>query len=109
MVVVVGVGARAARVAGPGRLRPGRPRRRAAAAAHPLAQVGINRLTALKTRAVAAGEVRQVQQADGMVAMKAWLTGHCRLVRAGRRPSWSGTGAGWPAAARWPPPTPPAR
>ena len=59
----------------------------------PLAQVGINRLTALQTRAVAAGDARQVQRADGMVAMKAWLTGHCRisgraaadLVRDGRR------------------------
>jgi hypothetical protein len=59
----------------------------------PLAQVGINRLSALLTRSVAAGEARQVQAADGMVTMKAWLTGHCRiagreaaaLVRAGRR------------------------
>jgi hypothetical protein len=59
----------------------------------PLAQVGINRLTALQTRAVAAGEARQVQQVDGMVGMKSWLTGHCRLsgraaadlVRDGRR------------------------
>ena len=59
----------------------------------PLAQTGINRLTALQTRAVAAGEARQVQQVDGMVAMKTWLTGHCRLsaraaadlVRDGRR------------------------
>jgi hypothetical protein len=59
----------------------------------PLAQTGINRLTALQTRAVAAGEARQVQQADGMVSMKSWLTGHCRLsgraaadlVRDGRR------------------------
>ena len=59
----------------------------------PLAQTGINRLTALQTRAVAAGEARQVQRADGMVTMKGWLTGHCRisgraaadLVRDGRR------------------------
>ena len=59
----------------------------------PLAQTGINRLTAVQTRAVAAGEAREVQQADGMVAMKSWLTGHCRLsgraaadlVRDGRR------------------------
>jgi hypothetical protein len=59
----------------------------------PLAQTGINRLTAVQTRAVAAGEARQVQRADGMVAMKTWLTGHCRLsgraaadlVRDGRR------------------------
>lgn len=59
----------------------------------PLAQTGINRLTAAQTRAVAAGEARQVQRADGMVSMKAWLTGHCRLsgraaadlVRDGRR------------------------
>jgi hypothetical protein len=59
----------------------------------PLAQVGISRLTALQTRAVAAAEARQVQRADGMVTMKSWLTGHCRitgraaadLVRDGRR------------------------
>ena len=59
----------------------------------PLAQTGINRLTALQTRAVAAGEARQVQKADGMLTMKTWLTGHCRvsgraaadLVRDGRR------------------------
>ena len=59
----------------------------------PLAQTGINRLTAVQTRAVAAGEAREVQKADGMVAMKSWLTGHCRLsgraaadlVRDGRR------------------------
>jgi hypothetical protein len=59
----------------------------------PLAQVGINRLTALQTGAVAAGEARQAHAGDGMASMKAWLTGHCRiprrdaagLVRAGRR------------------------
>jgi hypothetical protein len=59
----------------------------------PLVQIGINRLSAVLTRSVAAGESRQVQQADGMVSMKAWLTGHCRLsgreaaglVRDGRR------------------------
>jgi hypothetical protein len=59
----------------------------------PLAQLGINRLSAVMTRSVAAGEARQVQQIDGMVSMKTWLTGHCRLsgreaaalVRDGRR------------------------
>jgi hypothetical protein len=59
----------------------------------PLTQRGINRLTAVQTRAVAVGEARQVQRADGMVTMKSWLTGHCRLsgraaaylVRDGRR------------------------
>ena len=59
----------------------------------PLAQVGINRLSAVLARVVAAGEARQVHRADGMVAMKSWLTGHCRisgrvagdLVRDGRR------------------------
>jgi hypothetical protein len=59
----------------------------------PLAQIGINRLTAAQTTAVAAGEARQVQRADGSVSMKSWLTGHCRisgraaadLVRDGRR------------------------
>ena len=59
----------------------------------PRAQIGINRLTAAQTAAVAAGDARQVQRADGMVSMKSWLTGHCRvsgraaadLVRDGRR------------------------
>jgi hypothetical protein len=59
----------------------------------PLAQIGINRLAAVQTAAVAAGEARQVQQVDGMMSMKAWLTGHCRLsgraaadlIRDGRR------------------------
>src|SRR3954451_8462832 len=59
----------------------------------PLAQRGMNRLSAVMTRAVAAGEAREVQRADGMVSMKSWLTGHCRmsgreaagLVRDGRR------------------------
>ena len=59
----------------------------------PLAQLGINRISALQTRAVGAGEARQVHTGDGMTAMKPWLTGHCRLsgrdatglVRAGRR------------------------
>ena len=59
----------------------------------PLAQRGINRLSSVMTRALAAGEARDVQRADGMVSMKSWLTGHCRisgreaagLVRDGRR------------------------
>jgi hypothetical protein len=59
----------------------------------PRAQLAINRLSALQTHAVAAGEARQVHTGDGMVSMKTWLTGHCRisgreavgLVRAGRR------------------------
>ncbi|UOY00524.1 hypothetical protein [Blastococcus sp. PRF04-17] len=59
----------------------------------PRTQLAINRLSALMTRAVAAGEARQVHTGDGMVSMKTWLTGHCRvsgreavgLVRAGRR------------------------
>ena len=59
----------------------------------PLTQVAINRLSALLTRCVAAGDARQVQGADGMGSMKTWLTAHCRLsgaeaarlVRAGRR------------------------
>ena len=45
----------------------------------PLAQTGINRLSAVLTRAVAAGAARQVHRADGMVSMKSWLTGHCRI------------------------------
>jgi hypothetical protein len=59
----------------------------------PLAQVAINRLSAVLTRCVAAGGDRQVHAADGMGTMKTWLTAHCRLsgteaaglVRAGRR------------------------
>ena len=59
----------------------------------PLTQTAINRLSAMLTRCVAAGEKRQVHAADGMGSMKAWLTGHCRisgteatgLVRAARR------------------------
>src|SRR4051794_21071136 len=59
----------------------------------PLAQRGINRLSSVLTRSVAAGDARQVQRADGVVSMKGWLTGHCRisgraageLVRDGRR------------------------
>ena len=59
----------------------------------PLAQVGINRISALQTRAVGAGEARRVHSGDGMGSMKPWLTGHCRvsgreaagLVRAARR------------------------
>jgi Domain of unknown function (DUF222) len=59
----------------------------------PVAHVVINRLTAMLTRCVAAGEARQVHAADGLGSMKAWLTGHLRMsgieaagyVRAGRR------------------------
>ena len=74
----------------------------------PLAQIGINRVSALQTRAVGAGEARQVHTGDGMTTMKSWLTGHCRisgrdaagLVRAGRRLG---------SCRRWRRPTPPAR
>jgi hypothetical protein len=59
----------------------------------PLAQVAINRLSALLTRCVSAGEARTVHAADGMGTMKTWLAGQCRLsgaeatglVRAARR------------------------
>ena len=59
----------------------------------PMLQSGINQLSALLTRAVRAADRREAQRADGMVAMRSWLTGHCRLagrdaaalVRAGRR------------------------
>lgn len=52
-----------------------------------------NRLNSLMTRFVAATDRRQAQRSDGMVTVKSWLTGHCRLsgrdaaavVRAGRR------------------------
>ena len=59
----------------------------------PILQAGINQFTALLTRCVAAADRRDATRADGMVATKTWLTGHCRiagreatgLVRAGRR------------------------
>ncbi len=59
----------------------------------PRAQIGINRLSAMQTRAVGAGEARNVHTGDGMPSMKTWLTGHCRVsgreaagvVRVGRR------------------------
>ena len=59
----------------------------------PLVHGGITKLTALLTRFVAVGDRRQAHRADGMVTMKAWLTGHLRMsgseaagyVRAGRR------------------------
>jgi hypothetical protein len=59
----------------------------------PLAHVALNRLSAVLTRCVAAGEARQVHAADGSGSMKAWLTGYLRMsgteaagyVRAGRR------------------------
>jgi hypothetical protein len=57
------------------------------------AHAGVRRLTALLTRLATTAERRQLHRADGMVTMKAWLTGHCRmsgteagaLLRAGRR------------------------
>nr|WP_275585722.1 HNH endonuclease signature motif containing protein [Geodermatophilus sabuli] len=56
-------------------------------------QAAVNRLSALQTRLVRAADVRQAHRNDGMVSMRSWLTGHCRvsgreavaLVRAGRR------------------------
>src|SRR5688572_30754731 len=59
----------------------------------PLAQVALNRLSAVLTRCVAAGEARQVHTTDGMGSMKTWLTGRLRIsgreaaghVRAARR------------------------
>jgi hypothetical protein len=59
----------------------------------PATCTGVNKLNALLTRVVGAADRRQVQRADGMLTMKSWLTGHCRmsgaeaagLVRAGRR------------------------
>ena len=58
----------------------------------PRAQIGINRLTAAQTAAVAVGDARQVQRADGMVSMKSWLTGHCRV--SGRAAAGPPAGAG---------------
>ena len=59
----------------------------------PVLQAGLNQLSALQARLVATADRRDAQRADGMVSMKTWLTGHCRLagrdatalVRAGRR------------------------
>jgi hypothetical protein len=59
----------------------------------PTVHVGATKLAALLTRVVAAAEQRQAHRIDGMVALKSWLTGHCRmagteataLLRAGRR------------------------
>jgi hypothetical protein len=59
----------------------------------PLTQRGINRLSSVLTRSVALADRRDAQKADGMVSMKTWLTGHCRisgreaaaLIRNGRR------------------------
>lgn len=59
----------------------------------PLVQSSINQLGALLTRLVAVADRRGAQRSDGMVSMKTWLTGHCRLsgreaaalVRDGRR------------------------
>jgi Domain of unknown function (DUF222) len=59
----------------------------------PLAQIGLNRLASMQTRTVATAEARSAHAGDGMVSMKSWLTGHCRisgreaatLVRDGRR------------------------
>lgn len=59
----------------------------------PLLHVGISKIAALMTRCVAVTDRRQAHRADGMVTVKSWLTGHCRMsgteasamVRAGRR------------------------
>jgi hypothetical protein len=59
----------------------------------PTVHSGATKLMAMLTRVVAAGDRRQAHRSDGMVTMKAWLTGHCRLagneatglIRAGRR------------------------
>jgi hypothetical protein len=59
----------------------------------PLVQFGLNQLSALLTRMVAVADRREAHRSDGMVSMKNWLTGHCRisgreaasLVRDGRR------------------------
>jgi hypothetical protein len=59
----------------------------------PVLQSAVNQVSALMTRVVAVADRREAQKADGMVAMKGWLAGHCRLsgreaaalVRNGRR------------------------
>jgi hypothetical protein len=59
----------------------------------PMVHIGATKLAALLTRMVAAAEQGQAHRIDGMVTMKAWLTGHCRMagieaasvLRAGRR------------------------
>jgi hypothetical protein len=59
----------------------------------PAVHIGATKLAALLTRMADAAEQRKAHRTDGMVTMKAWLTGHCRmagteataLLRAGRR------------------------
>ncbi len=59
----------------------------------PLLQTTLNQLGALQTRMATTCDRRNAQHADGMMSMKTWLTGHCRiagrdataLLRAGRR------------------------
>ena len=59
----------------------------------PVLQSTMNQVSALMTRVVVVADRREAQKADGMVSMKSWLTGHCRLsgreaaalVRNGRR------------------------
>ena len=70
----------------------------------PLLQTTLNQLGALQTRMATTCERRNAQHADGMMSMKTWLTGHCRiagrdataLLRAGRRLA---------CCPNWPPPT----
>jgi hypothetical protein len=45
----------------------------------PVLQSGMNQLSALLTRFVAVTDRRQAQRADGMVSLKNWLAGHCRV------------------------------
>ena len=45
----------------------------------PVLQSGMNQLGALLTRFVAVADRRQTQRADGMVSLKNWLAGHCRV------------------------------
>jgi hypothetical protein len=74
----------------------------------PLAQLGINRMSALQTRAVGAGEARQVHTGDGMASMKPWLTGHCRI--SGREAAGLvRAGGGCGCCRRWMRPTRPVR
>ena len=59
----------------------------------PLLQSTVNQVSALMTRVLVVADRREAQNVDGMVSMKSWLTGHCRLsgreatvlVRNGRR------------------------
>jgi len=74
----------------------------------PLVQLGINRMSALQTRAVGAGEARQVHTGDGMASMKRGSPGTAASPAA-RPPVWCGPDGGCGCCRRWMRPTRPVR